>query len=105
MFGNILLVNNYLCHQSAIERRILKLLRVLCKVQIQDNATVVVNSDGYTQGRIQGERPPPSKTYESIFFHNDFVKFGKQHSRYEAILSSIVLPQKCCEVYFMPLLN
>ena len=27
-------------------------------------------------------------------------RFGKQHSRYKAILSSIVLSQQCCELYF-----
>jgi len=31
-----------------------------------------------------GHRPP--KTYESNFFHHDFVQFGKQHSRSKAIL-------------------
>jgi len=71
--------------------------------------------DGYTsiwrswrglhkQGRIQrgaiGIIAPP-KTYESIFIHHNFVKFGKQHSRYKAILSSTVLSQRCCEVYFI----
>jgi len=25
------------------------------------------------------------KSYESNFFHEDFVQFGNQHSRYEAI--------------------
>jgi len=43
------------------------------------------------------------KTYESNFIHHDFVQFGKQHSRYKAILSSIVLSQQCCEVYFISL--
>jgi len=28
------------------------------------------------------------KTYESNFFHNNFIQFGKQHSPYNAILSS-----------------
>jgi len=42
-------------------------------------------------------------TYESIFIHHNFVKFGKQHSRYMAILSSVVLSQQCCEVYFISL--
>jgi len=41
------------------------------------------------QGRIQGG-DRPLKTYESIFFHHDFVQFGKQHSRYKAMLLSIV---------------
>ena len=27
----------------------------------------------------------PAETYESNFFHEDFVQFGKQHSRYKAI--------------------
>jgi len=43
-----------------------------------------------------GDRPP--KTYESNFFSPHFVQFGKQHSQFKAILSSIVLSQQCCEV-------
>jgi len=43
----------------------------------------------------------PFKTYESNFFHYDFVQFGKQYSRYEASLPSTVLSQQCCEVYFI----
>jgi len=53
------------------------------------------------QGRIKrgGDRPP--KTYEINFIHHDFVQFGKQHSRYKAILPSIILSQQCCEVCFI----
>jgi len=40
----------------------------------------------------------PPKTYESKFVHHDFVQFGKQHSEFKAILSSIVLSQQCCDV-------
>jgi len=40
------------------------------------------------------------KTYESNVIHHDFVQFEKQHSRYKAIFPSIVLSQRCCEVYF-----
>jgi len=43
------------------------------------------------------------KTYKSNFFHHDFVQFGKQHSRYKAILLSIVLSQQFYEVYFISL--
>jgi len=52
----------------------------------------------YVQVRIQrgGHRSP--KTYESNFIHPEFAQFGKQHSRYNAILSSIVLSQQYCEV-------
>jgi len=46
-----------------------------------------------------GQRPP--KTYENNFIHHNFVKFRKQHMRYKAILSSIVLSLQCCEVYFI----
>jgi len=45
----------------------------------------------------------PPKTKESNFIHHDFLLFGKQHSRYKAILSSIVLSQHFCEVNFIPL--
>jgi len=47
------------------------------------------------------DRPP--KTYECNFFHHDFVQFGKQHSRHEYIVPSIVLSKQCCEVYFISL--
>ena len=43
----------------------------------------------------------PHKTYESNFIHHDSVEFGKQHSRYKAILSSTDLSQQCCKVYFI----
>jgi len=42
-------------------------------------------SEKRNQGGSRGA-PPPPKTYESNFFHHDFVQFGKQHSRYKAIL-------------------
>ena len=44
-----------------------------------------------------------SKTYESNFFYHDFVQFGKQHSRYKAILPYFVLSQQCYEAYSIPL--
>jgi len=50
------------------------------------------------QVRIQGG-DRPLKTYESNFIHHDFVQFGRQHSRFKAILPSIVLPQQWYEVY------
>ena len=53
-------------------------------------------------GDSEGGHSPPT-TYESNLIHHDFVEFGKQHSRYNAILSSIVLSQQCCEVYFISL--
>jgi len=34
-----------------------------------------------------GEAISPPKTYASNFIHYDLVQFGKQHSRYKAILS------------------
>jgi len=57
---------------------------------------------GADPGGAIGAIAPP-KTYESNFFHYDFVQFGKQHSRYKAILSSIVLSQQFCEVCFISL--
>jgi len=48
-----------------------------------------------------GDRPNLSpKSYESNFFPHYFEEFGKQHPRYGAILSSIILSQQCREVYF-----
>ena len=56
------------------------------------------------QGRIQcGGQSSPPKTYESKFIHHDFVQFAKQHSRYQAILPSVVFSQQRCEVYFISL--
>jgi len=46
---------------------------------------------------------PSPKTYESMFILHIFLQFGKQHLRYKPILSSIVLSQQCCEVYFISL--
>ena len=39
------------------------------------------------------------KTYKSNFSHHDFVQVRKQHSRYKAILSPIVLLQQCCVLH------
>ena len=44
-----------------------------------------------------------AKTYENNFIHHDFAQFGKQHTRYQAILPSIILSQGCCEIYFISL--
>jgi len=56
------------------------------------------------QGRIHGTGGDwgisHPKIYESDFIYHDFVQLGTQHSRYKAILSSIVLSQQCFEVYF-----
>ena len=45
----------------------------------------------------------PRITSESNFIHHDSLQFGKQHSRYKAILSSIILSQQCYEVYIFHL--
>ena len=63
---------------------------------------------GYTscdRGGSRGAIAPivPPKTYETNFIHDDFLQFGKQHSRHKAFSSSPVLSQKCCEVYFTTL--
>jgi len=60
------------------------------------------HNQGWIQRGVMGAIAFP-RTYESNFIHHDFVQFGKQHSRYKAILSSIVLSQQCCEVYFISL--
>ena len=53
---------------------------------------------------MQGEEiaAPKKKLWRWLFYH-EFVQFGKQHSWYKAIFSSIVLSQQCCEVYFISL--
>ena len=38
-------------------------------------------------------RSRPLETYKSNLIHHNFVQFGQQHSRYKAILPSIVLSQ------------
>ena len=43
----------------------------------------------------------PLKTYKNNFIHRHFAQCKKQHLRYKAILTSIVMSQKCCEVYFI----
>ena len=43
------------------------------------------------------------KTCASNFINQDFLQFRKQLSRHKAGLLSIILPQHCCEVYFIPL--
>ena len=58
-----------------------------------------IQPGGDTSGSDWGDRPP--KTYERNFIQHDFLQFGKQHSRYKAILSSIVLSHQCCEVLFI----
>jgi len=40
---------------------------------------------------------------ENIFIQHDFVHVRNKHSRFKVILSSIVLSQQCCEVYFVSL--
>jgi len=59
-----------------------------------------IGRDGF-RGGDWGNCPP--KTYESNFFHHDFVQFGKQHSQYKTILPSIVSSQQSCEVCFISL--
>jgi len=57
---------------------------------------------GYLVTNLMTGRSPP-KTCESNFVHHNFLQSGKQHSRYKAILLSIVLSQQCCEVYVISL--
>ena len=55
---------------------------------------------GIKQGRVQratGAISAP-KTNESSFVDHDFVQFGKQNSRYKAILPSTILSQPFCKV-------
>jgi len=54
-----------------------------------------------TAGAGPGGATAPRKTYDINFIHNNFVQFRKQHSRYNAVLSSVVLLLQCCEVYFI----
>jgi len=62
---------------------------------------LITRRGGSRWGAIGAIVPP--KIYENNFILYDFLQLGKQHSRYKAILSSIVLSQQCCKVYFIPL--
>jgi len=57
---------------------------------------------GVKTGVNPGDHHPP-ENQRMNFIHHDCVQFGKQHSQYKAILSSIVLSRQCCEVYFISL--
>jgi len=73
------------------------------KHPFRHNGAIKLTQD---QGRTQGESTrsiAPPKTYESIFIHHHFSKFGKQPSRYKSVLSSVALSQQCYEVYFISL--
>jgi len=51
----------------------------------EENLTELSSCSGFfNQGIDWGDLPP--KTCESNFFHHDFEQFGKQHSRFKAIL-------------------
>ena len=72
-------------------RSVLSLAMYLVNLlKVQENKSTATGED---PGGDWGDRPP--KTYETNSIHHDLVKFGKQHSRYEAILSSVVLSQQC----------
>ena len=63
--------------------------------------TGVAASSGSAEGRIQGApigAIAPPETCESNFIRNDFVQFGKYHSRCKAIFPSSVSSQQRCEV-------
>jgi len=67
------------------------MINLICKkVKLRSGKKIyqtLLKIRGYPGGRL-GDRPP--KTSENNFIHHDFLQFGKQHSRYKAILSSIV---------------
>ena len=73
----------------------------ISKVCLLETAVGISDRGGSRHGRM-GRSPPP-KTYESNFFHHNFAQFRKQHSRYKAIFSSLVLSHKCCEVHLISL--
>ena len=52
---------------------------------------IITENQGQIQWGAIGAIVPPPKTYESNFFHHEFEQFGKQHSRYKAIMPSIAL--------------
>jgi len=56
-------------------------------------------SRGGSKGGDWGDSPP--KTCECNFIHHHFEQFGRQHSRYQAILPLFVLSQQCREVFFI----
>jgi len=73
---------------------------LLCKhvVNILRNCHVVIPCRGGSRmGAIAPQKPMKVTLFTMV------LQIGKQHSRYKAILSSTVLSQQCCEVYFIPL--
>jgi len=65
---------------------------------------MAANTSLTDHGQIQGVIASP-ETYKTNFNPLGFVQFGKQHSRYNPILLTIVLSQQCCETYFISLLQ
>jgi len=61
-------------------------------------------ADFYVQVRIQRGAIAPLKTYESNLIQHDlFCTIQKTAFAIQVILSSTVLSQPCCEVYFISL--
>jgi len=58
-------------------------------------------NSGESRRDYWGDRPPYNLRINLIY--HDCVQFGKQHSQYKAIMSPIVLSQKCCKEYFISL--
>jgi len=69
---------------------------------------LLASQQNYTSAAIRGDpggvtipQSPPLMPHASNLVDHYFIQFGKQHSRYKAILPSVVLSQQCCEVYFI----
>ena len=98
------------CHVIATQQRETaeQCARELCNVTLQTELwwanCKLIGASYQNQGRVHGwaiGAIAPPKSYENKFVHHNFVQFGKQHSRYKAILSPTVLSQLCCEVHFI----
>jgi len=71
--------------------------RRLPRRHIENNA---FEAGGDTGEDLDDRLLKPTKV---TLFTTIFFKFWNQQSRYKVILSSIVLSQRCCKVYFIPL--
>ena len=73
------------CLASGYVTATFTLLAKTCIVTLQ----LLVKRSLHITGAIVMIHPPK--------YHHDFLQFGKQHSRYKDILSSVVWSQHCCD--------
>jgi len=96
-FSKLKLIKTF--HRSAMFD---KRLTNLAMTSIESETVKTVGMTELTKTFASLQTCKNSLSYDSNFIKHDSVQFWKQHSRLKAILWLIVLPQQCCEVYFLP---